>query len=454
MTLFDGSQRRQIPALAIVIYLLILTQTKEMNASGIFSAVNVVISQLGKKPEPEISLTPVNMEFSCCCRSTEAFKNYLSKVLRSHTEQACDGSRVKLHCPRDTTISIQSAFYGRKVPSSLLCPSLNSRNTVEENLNCTAPTTLQKILDECQDQQSCQVLVNRQVFGLDPCPGTSKYLLVSYKCKPKEYKSKLACEGKELKIRCRNSALINIYSATYGRMSNGNHACPSNLKLPNIECLSHSALEVVATSCYGKQNCKIVVSSHYFGDPCLPGMQKYLSVIYICANRSLGPQESRYSMKEGKIVISTLIIFAYIRSNPEMVGLLFVSSVCIGLIFTLCAIVIQVSCRVDMQKTYHREMDLPETYHRKMDCCQDNCDIEDNNHSDEDVSTNDDDDDEESSSDFTFEGLTKFYGTPRSNSAEAAEIAERIERRDRIIQEIWMNGGSEVPVIRNFNQYY
>ncbi|XP_062906551.1 protein eva-1 homolog C isoform X3 [Mobula hypostoma] len=416
MTLFDGSQRRQIPALAIVIYLLIFIRTKEMNASGIFS-------------------------------------DYLSKVLRSHTEQACDGSRVKLHCPRDTTISIQSAFYGRKVPSSLLCPSLNSRNTVEENLNCTAPTTLQKILDECQDQQSCQVLVNRQVFGLDPCPGTSKYLLVSYKCKPKEYKSKLACEGKELKIRCRNSALINIYSATYGRMSNGNHACPSNLKLPNIECLSHSALEVVATSCYGKQNCKIVVSSHYFGDPCLPGMQKYLSVIYICANRSLGPQESRYSMKEGKIVISTLIIFAYIRSNPEMVGLLFVSSVCIGLIFTLCAIVIQVSCRVDMQKTYHREMDLPETYHRKMDCCQDNSDIEDNNHSDEDVSTNDDDD-EESSSDFTFEGLTKFYGTPRSNSAEAAEIAERIERRDRIIQEIWMNGGSEVPVIRNFNQYY
>ncbi|XP_072116191.1 protein eva-1 homolog C isoform X4 [Mobula birostris] len=448
MTLFDGSQRRQIPALAIVIYLLILTQTKEMNASGIFSAVNVVISQLGKKPEPEISLTPVNMEFSCCCRSTEAFKNYLSKVLRSHTEQACDGSRVKLHCPRDTTISIQSAFYGRKVPSSLLCPSLNSRNTVEENLNCTAPTTLQKILDECQDQQSCQVLVNRQVFGLDPCPGTSKYLLVSYKCKPKEYKSKLACEGKELKIRCRNSALINIYSATYGRMSNGNHACPSNLKLPNIECLSHSALEVVATSCYGKQNCKIVVSSHYFGDPCLPGMQKYLSVIYICVSKMLLQEAD-----PGLSALPPSLVYNK-NGNPEMVGLLFVSSVCIGLIFTLCAIVIQVSCRVDMQKTYHREMDLPETYHRKMDCCQDNCDIEDNNHSDEDVSTNDDDDDEESSSDFTFEGLTKFYGTPRSNSAEAAEIAERIERRDRIIQEIWMNGGSEVPVIRNFNQYY
>lgn len=69
--------------------------------------------------------------------------DYLSKVLRSHTEQACDGSHLNLHCPRDTTLSIQSAFYGRKVPSSLSCPSLNPGNTVEENLNCTAPTTLQ-----------------------------------------------------------------------------------------------------------------------------------------------------------------------------------------------------------------------------------------------------------------------------------------------------------------------
>uniref|UniRef100_UPI00398F0911 protein eva-1 homolog C isoform X4 n=1 Tax=Pristiophorus japonicus TaxID=55135 RepID=UPI00398F0911 len=361
MPLCEGRQRTQIPVLVSVIYILILLRTKEMNASGIFS-------------------------------------DYLSKVLRSHTEQACDGGRLHLYCPRDTTISIQSAFYGRKVPSSLLCPSLHPRNTMKENLNCTAPTTLQKMLDECQDQQSCQLPVNRRVFGLDPCPGTSKYLLVSYKCKPNEHKSKVACEGKELKLRCKASTLINIYSATYGRMLNGNKACPSNLKLPDI------------------------------------------------VNRSLGPRESRLSMKEGKIVISTLAIFAYIKSNPEMVGLLFVSSVCIGLIFTLCAIVIRVYCTPDLQKIYNRN-----SVDRKVDCCQDEGHIEGNNNDDEDESS---EDDEESSSDFTFEGLTKLYGTTESNSAEAAEIAERIERRDRIIQEIWMNGGSELPVIRNLNHYY
>uniref|UniRef100_UPI00398F3944 protein eva-1 homolog C isoform X2 n=1 Tax=Pristiophorus japonicus TaxID=55135 RepID=UPI00398F3944 len=409
MPLCEGRQRTQIPVLVSVIYILILLRTKEMNASGIFS-------------------------------------DYLSKVLRSHTEQACDGGRLHLYCPRDTTISIQSAFYGRKVPSSLLCPSLHPRNTMKENLNCTAPTTLQKMLDECQDQQSCQLPVNRRVFGLDPCPGTSKYLLVSYKCKPNEHKSKVACEGKELKLRCKASTLINIYSATYGRMLNGNKACPSNLKLPDIECLSHTVLEIVSTSCYGKQSCKMMVNNHYFGDPCFPGMQKYLSVIYVCVNRSLGPRESRLSMKEGKIVISTLAIFAYIKSNPEMVGLLFVSSVCIGLIFTLCAIVIRVYCTPDLQKIYNRN-----SVDRKVDCCQDEGHIEGNNNDDEDESS---EDDEESSSDFTFEGLTKLYGTTESNSAEAAEIAERIERRDRIIQEIWMNGGSELPVIRNLNHYY
>ncbi|XP_078088955.1 protein eva-1 homolog C isoform X2 [Mustelus asterias] len=408
MPLLHGRQKRQLPLLVSMIYM-ILSWTKEMDASGIFS-------------------------------------DYLSKVLRRHTEQACDGGHLNLYCPRDTTISIQSTFYGRKVPSSLLCPGLHPRSAMGENLNCTAPTTLQKILDECQDQQSCRLLVNRRVFGLDPCPGTSKYLLVSYKCKPNEYKSKVACEGKELRLRCKNSTLINIYSATYGKMINGNKACPSNLKLPDIECLSHTALEVVSASCYSKQNCKILASSHYFGDPCFPGMQKYLRVIYICANKSLDPQESRLSMKEGKVVISALIIFAYIRSHPEMVGLLFVSGVCIGLVLTLCALVIRVSCRPDLQKVCNWNSD-----DKKVDDCQDEDDNEGNDNDEEDESS---DDNEESSSDFSFEGLTKLYGTLGSSSAEAAEIAERIERRDRIIQEIWMNGGSELPVIRNLNQYY
>ncbi|GAB0185420.1 mitochondrial enolase superfamily member 1 [Grus japonensis] len=44
------------------------------------------------------------------------------------------------------------------------------------------------MLDECQDRRSCQFLVNSRLFGADPCPGTGKYLIVWYKCRPNDTK--------------------------------------------------------------------------------------------------------------------------------------------------------------------------------------------------------------------------------------------------------------------------
>lgn len=38
--------------------------------------------------------------------------DYLSRIITSHSAQACDGQPLRLHCPRHSTISIQSAFYG------------------------------------------------------------------------------------------------------------------------------------------------------------------------------------------------------------------------------------------------------------------------------------------------------------------------------------------------------
>ncbi|KAK4824286.1 hypothetical protein QYF61_013031 [Mycteria americana] len=51
------------------------------------------------------------------------------------------------------------------------------------SVSCVYPR-LQKMLDECQDRRSCQFLVNSRLFGADPCPGTGKYLIVWYKCRP------------------------------------------------------------------------------------------------------------------------------------------------------------------------------------------------------------------------------------------------------------------------------
>lgn len=48
---------------------------------------------------------------------------------------------------------------------------------------------VQKLLSECQSYRDCQLPVNHLLFGKDPCPGTTKYLHVDYKCKPSEFSS-------------------------------------------------------------------------------------------------------------------------------------------------------------------------------------------------------------------------------------------------------------------------
>ncbi|XP_036870652.1 protein eva-1 homolog C isoform X6 [Manis javanica] len=330
------------------------------------------------------------------------FSGYLTKLLQNHTAYACDGDHLNLQCPRHSTISVQSAFYGQDYQT---CNAQEPASQREDSLTCVAPTTLQKVLDECQNQRACHLLVNSRVFGPDLCPGSSKYLLVSFKCQPNELKNKTVCEDQELKLHCHESKFLNIYSATYGRRTEDRDVCSSEAeRLPPFDCLSYSALQVLSGRCYGKQRCKIIVNNHHFGSPCLPGVKKYLTVTYACA-------------------------------HPERAALLFVSSVCIGLALTLCALVIRVSCTKDF-----RELQLVRELR-----------------SDKAKEDSEEEQGEEDSSDSDFPGeMSGFCRTsyPVYSSIEAAELAERIERREQIIQEIWMNSGLDTSLPRNMGQFY
>ncbi|XP_027443206.1 protein eva-1 homolog C isoform X8 [Zalophus californianus] len=336
---------------------------------------------------------------------------YLTKLLQNHTAYACDGDHLNLQCPRHSTISVQSAFYGQDYQ---MCSAQQPASQREDSVACVAPTTLQKVLDECQNQRACHLLVNSRVFGPDLCPGSSKYLLVSFKCQP--------------------------------------------------NCLSYSALQVLSRRCYGKQRCKIMVNNHHFGSPCLPGVKKYLTVTYACVPKNIltaidpavanlkpslkqkdgeygidfDPSKPRVLRKDGVIVSNSLAAFAYIRAHPERAALLFVSSVCIGLALTLCALVIRVSCTKDFRELQlTREHLVPESAKAEED--------------------SEDEEGEEDSSDSDFPGeLSGFCRTsyPVYSSIEAAELAERIERREQIIQEIWMNSGLDTSLPRNMGQFY
>uniref|UniRef100_A0A8C0AQ69 SUEL-type lectin domain-containing protein n=1 Tax=Buteo japonicus TaxID=224669 RepID=A0A8C0AQ69_9AVES len=208
-------------------------------------------------------------------RPCSPLPGYLRKVLRNHTAHTCDGEQLLIVCPRKTTISILGAFYGRRVPSPNLCPSPGNASQERSGTSCVPPP---KLLAECQDQQWCQFLVHSQVFGPDPCPGTHKYLIASYKCRPGNHRVKTVCENDKLRLQCRPKSILAIYSANYGRF----------LRASRAECLAPDALRRVSKKCHRKGNCTVAADRATFGDPCLPGTKKQLRVSYTCGEKQWG----------------------------------------------------------------------------------------------------------------------------------------------------------------------
>ncbi|KAH0624867.1 hypothetical protein JD844_032733 [Phrynosoma platyrhinos] len=390
------------------------------------------------------------------------FLGYLTKLLQNHTAYACDGERLSLQCPRHSTISIQSAYYGQAYQ---LCSAQQPEALMREPLNCVTSTTLQKILDECQDLRACQLLVNSRVFGPDLCPGITKYLLVSFKCKPiteghtpihsllskslvplinrififvsflAEYKTKSVCENEELKLHCKESKFLNIYFASYGRSAHEKDICSTEMgRLPQFDCFSYSALEVLSKKCYRKQRCKIIANSQNFGRPCLPGVKKYLNVSYACVPKFI-------LAAVDPMVTNLHPSWKPKEDHPERAALLFVSSVCVGLVLTLCALVIHVSCSNDLENL--RRIKKPLVPEDKAD---------ENSEDEEEEEEGEDEREDSSDSDFA----DGFCRTPYSAcySMDPAELAERIERREQIIQEIWMNSGLDASPTRSLSPFY
>ncbi|XP_014838262.1 PREDICTED: protein eva-1 homolog C-like isoform X2 [Poecilia mexicana] len=263
--------------------------------------------------------------------SAPDFSLYLHSILKNHTAHACEGDLLVIKCPSRTSVAVLSAFYGRRVPNKHLCPAPNANITAEEeDTDCTSSTALEKVLSECQDERSCHIPVLAPVFGPDPCPLTTKYLLVSYKCKPEHHHTRLVCENERLRLMCKNESVLAIYSATFGHLLHGSPNCPEEPgSKSDMECLSAVALRKVSRRCHGRENCSIFADTQTFGDPCFPGTRKHLRVSFTCVPRYLLEDVGRGSTDP--FMISDLT-----HGLPERVALYFVSGICAGLVFLLC----------------------------------------------------------------------------------------------------------------------
>ncbi|OZC06683.1 hypothetical protein X798_06339 [Onchocerca flexuosa] len=72
-------------------------------------------------------------------------------------------------------------------------------------------------------------MVRPSFFGADPCPNTSKYLQISYKCKPVSFDDESFCEGSTMQLSCKQNKRLVIHSAHYGRKVEGKamHCTPN-----------------------------------------------------------------------------------------------------------------------------------------------------------------------------------------------------------------------------------
>uniref|UniRef100_UPI0037E83127 protein eva-1 homolog C n=1 Tax=Semicossyphus pulcher TaxID=241346 RepID=UPI0037E83127 len=289
--------------------------------------------------------------------SAPDFSQYLHTILKNHTAHACEGDTLIVQCPSRTSVSVLSAFYGRRVPNQYLCPSANANTTVEEDSECTSPVAIEKVLSECQDRRSCHIPVLSPVFGQDPCPLTTKYLLVAFKCRPEHHRTRLVCENERLRLSCKNETVLAIYSATFGHLLHGSPYCPQEPGLhADMECLSPSALRKVSRRCHGRPNCSVLADIQTFGDPCFSGTRKHLRVSFTCVPRYLLEDVGRGSTDpfmisdythggwytgptyrpQNVLLTNSLEIIEKILGLPERVALYFVSGICAGLIFLLC----------------------------------------------------------------------------------------------------------------------
>ncbi|XP_028571085.2 protein eva-1 homolog C-like isoform X5 [Podarcis muralis] len=340
--------------------------------------------------------------FSTLLKAAPEFSGYLQKILKNHTAHACDREQMTIICPHKTSISVLSAFYGRRVPSRNLCPTTEDLSL--ESTDCVSATAQQKMMDECQDQRWCHFSVHSHVFGPDPCPGTHKYLVVSYKCRPANHRLKTVCENEKLRLQCRNKSILAIYSAIYGRPLRGKPECESvNRTGPDIECLAPDALRRVSRRCHKKENCTIVADKATFGDPCFPGVKKQLRVSYTCVPRQLLEEVGRNSQED------PFLISDYTHGVPEKVGFYFLCGVSGGLVFLLLLFAPKVAFLQDLKEAF-KAAELSESLELETTKLQDEQD--DENHDD-------------SSSDSSFRRLTRTYRN--SNNIFGPELTAALE---------------------------
>ncbi|KAM4528248.1 uncharacterized protein PAE49_000185 [Odontesthes bonariensis] len=128
------------------------------------------------------------------------------------TALVCQYSSAVLHCPHESVINIQSAFYGRK--SEDICPHFDGSEG-----SCTVEGVLPMYRKACDNRPFCFAYAHAEV---DPCPTVSKYLEIVYTCEQKVCLHGLGVEDRNISdFQLSASSSIGSFTPRNARL-NGN----------------------------------------------------------------------------------------------------------------------------------------------------------------------------------------------------------------------------------------
>ncbi|XP_026725147.1 uncharacterized protein LOC113492061 [Trichoplusia ni] len=231
-------------------------------------------------------------------------------TLRTHQKAACDEEMVTLICPRGTTISIQVAQYGASATQGSCASDLAEYQPVAVEVvgdtSCIWPSALQysllqTVVEACQKKRQCKFHTSPKAFGVDPCPGSRRFVEVAYKCRPYEFRSKVGCENDVLHLSCNPHSRVAIYSAQYGRTEYDSIQCPQPRGMKEETCLEPYATETAMRECHGKRRCVLSADSNMFGKPCRSGSRTYLKVVYTCVPRTVLKERYESAPEEDEV---------------------------------------------------------------------------------------------------------------------------------------------------------
>ncbi|XP_017470412.1 PREDICTED: uncharacterized protein LOC108362068 isoform X2 [Rhagoletis zephyria] len=168
--------------------------------------------------------------------------------------------------------------------------------------NALQYSLLQTVVEACQKKKHCKFngvphyyklstsggpsnSSTASTINVDPCHKRRKIVEVAYKCRPYEFRSKVACHNDIAQLECNPYARIAVYSASFGRTEYESIQCPQPQGVREETCQASYATETVMQICHGRRRCNLAADAKTFGSPCKPNSRMYLKVVYTCDNQ-------------------------------------------------------------------------------------------------------------------------------------------------------------------------